>query len=158
MNARAVREGAQVIAIDPTDVFVPERIGFYHPDKAAALGRLMAVDGQRDPIKVTRLLPSKSIEAVKAEGKQPWKLVVGRHRLKGAEIEEIKVFALEVKGAPEELADLEASENIDRRDIGPLEKAKFVAAMADAARARLPVPRAPDGAPLYRVRAIGGAA
>lgn len=43
---------AQVMALDPAEIFVPDRIGFYHEDKATALGRLIAVDGQRDPIKV----------------------------------------------------------------------------------------------------------
>jgi hypothetical protein len=141
MNARskgrAVRADARVISIDPADIFIPERIGFLHEDKAAALGRLMAVDGQRDPIKVVRVFPSKTVEQCKAEGNRPWRLVVGMHRLQGCILEGIEVLAIEVKGKPEELAELEASENIDRRDIGPLEKAKFVAAIADAARARV---------------------
>lgn len=137
MNARPVSADARVIAIDPNTVSVPARIGFLHEDKAAALGRMMAVDGQRDPIKVARNLPSKTVEACIAEGKQPWRLVVGMHRLRGCILEGIDVLAIEVKGKPEELAELEASENIDRREIGPLEKAKFVAAIADAARARV---------------------
>ncbi len=137
MSGRAVREGVQVIAIDPADVMIPERIGFLHEDKAAALGRLMAVDGQRDPIKVARNLPSKTVEACLAEGKKPWRLVVGMHRLQGCILEGIDVLAIEVKGKPEDLTELEASENFDRREIGPLEKAKFAAAIADAARARL---------------------
>ena len=45
---------AQVLALDPADVLVPTRIGFLHEDKAVALGRLMAVDGQRTPINVVR--------------------------------------------------------------------------------------------------------
>jgi hypothetical protein len=137
MSGRAVREGAQVIAIDPVDVMIPERIGFLHEDKAAALGRLIAVDGQRDPIKVARVFPSKTVEKCRAEGNRPWRLVVGMHRLQGCLLEGIPVLAIEVKGKAEELAELEASENIDRREIGPLEKAKFVATIADAARARL---------------------
>jgi hypothetical protein len=141
MNGRAtqrpVREGAQIITIDPSTVSIPERIGFLHVDKAEALGRMMAVDGQRDPIKVARNLPSKTVEACLAEGKKPWKLVVGMHRLQGCILEGIDVLAIEVSGKPAELAELEASENIDRREIGPLEKAKFVAAIADAARARV---------------------
>ena len=89
---------AQVMALDPAEIFVPDRIGFYHEDKATALGRLIAVDGQRDPIKVQ---PRK--------GKQPWKLVTGLHRLRGCEMEGIQVYALEVQGKAEDLADLEAS-------------------------------------------------
>jgi len=141
MNARskgrAVREGAEVISIDPAQIMVPKRIGFLFEEKVISLGRMMAVDGQRDPIKVARNMPSKSVEKCLAEGIQPWRLVVGMHRLQGCLLEGLNVLAIEVKGKPEELAELEASENIDRRDIGPLEKAKFVAAIADAARARV---------------------
>jgi len=117
---------AEVICLDPADIFVPERIGFLHEDKAVALGRLMAVDGQRDPIKVT---PRK--------GKRPWALVTGRHRLRGAEIEAIKVYALEVGGDASDHADLEASENLHRRPLGPIERAKFTAALVQAAQERL---------------------
>jgi ParB family transcriptional regulator, chromosome partitioning protein len=141
MSGRAKRhpllQGAELIEIAPTDVMIPERIGFYHEDKAAALGRLMAVDGQRDPIKVARNLPSKPIADVVAEGKKPWRLVVGRHRLAGAEIEGITVFAIEVSGKAEDLADLEASENLHRRPLGPLERAAFTAALVTAAQERI---------------------
>jgi hypothetical protein len=137
MSGGRMRPDARVIGIDPNHVLVPERIGFMHEDKAAALGRMMAVDGQRTPIMVARVLPRKPIEECLAEGKKPWRLVVGWTRWRGCQIQAIEVLALEVKGTPQELAELEASENIDRRDIGPLEKAKFVAAIADAARARV---------------------
>lgn len=117
---------AQVMPLNPADIFVPDRIGFYHEDKATALGRLIAVDGQRDPIKVR---PRK--------GKQPWALVTGLHRLRGCEMEGIKVFALEVQGQAEDLADLEASENLHRRPLGPIERAKFTAALVQAAQDRI---------------------
>ena len=137
MNARPLLTSAAVLELSPADVMIPERIGFLHEDKAAAIGRLMAVDGQRDPIKVARNLPSKSIEAVVAEGKKPWRLVTGMHRLMGATYEGIKVFAIEVKGKPEDLADLEASENLHRRPLGPIERAKFTAALVTAAQERI---------------------
>lgn len=128
---------AQLLELAPEHVSIPERIGFLHEDKAAALGRLMAVDGQRDPIKVTRNLPSKSIADCLAEGKKPWRLVTGMHRLTGALMEGIPVFAIEVKGKPEDLADLEASENLHRRPLGPIERAKFTAALVTAAQDRI---------------------
>lgn len=128
---------AQLLELDPNTISIPERIGFLHCDKAAALGRLMAVDGQRDPIKVARNLPSKSVDACIAEGKQPWRLVTGMHRLTGAQLEGITVFAIEVKGKPEDLADLEASENLHRRPLGPIERAKFTAALVTAAQERI---------------------
>lgn len=126
MNAAPLLNGAQLLELSPDDIAIPKRIGFLHEDKAAALGRLMAVDGQRDPIKVT-----------KASGVRPWRLVTGMHRLTGAQMEGITVFAIEVKGKPEDLADLEASENLHRRPLGPIERAKFTAALVTAAQARI---------------------
>jgi len=138
MKARTpLLTSAAVLELSPVDIEIPERIGFLHEDKAAALGRLMAVDGQRDPIKVTRNLPKKSVEDVVAEGKKPWRLVTGMHRLTGAAMEGITVFAIEVKGKPEDLADLEASENLHRRPLGPIERAKFTAALVTAAQERI---------------------
>jgi hypothetical protein len=136
-DKRPMLAQAQLLELAPADVMIPERIGFLHEDKAAALGRLMAVDGQRDPIKVVRNLPSKSVADLAAEGKKPWKLVTGMHRLTGAAMEGITVFAIEVSGKAEDLADLEASENLHRRPLGPIERAKFTAALVTAAQERI---------------------
>lgn len=137
MSGPMVRPDARVMSIDPKTVMVPERIGFLHIDKAVALGRLIAVDGQRDPIKVTRNLPSKTPEECLAEGKKPWRLVVGMHRLQGCLIEGVDVLAMEVFGKAEDLVDLEASENLHRRPLGPIERAKFTAALVRAAQQRI---------------------
>ena len=142
MNAAAKKSApvladAQLLELSPSDILIPERIGFLHEDKAAALGRLMAVDGQRDPIKIVRYLPSKSIEQCVSEGKAPWRLVTGMHRLMGATYEGITIFAIEVSGKAEDLADLEASENLHRRPLGPIERAKFTAALVRAAQERI---------------------
>lgn len=137
MNGRTDLANATLMELSPSDILIPARIGFLHEDKAAALGRLMAVDGQRDPIKVVRNLPSKPIADVVAEGKKPWRLVTGMHRLMGATYESISVFAIEVTGKLEDLADLEASENLHRRPLGPMEHAKFTAALVQAAQDRL---------------------
>lgn len=119
---------AKLFELSPLHVDEGERIGFLHEDKAAALGRLMAVDGQRDPIKVV---------ANKKNAEKPWRLVTGMHRLIGARIENITVWAIEVSGKPEDLADLEASENLHRRPLAPIERAKFVAALCQAAQERI---------------------
>jgi ParB family transcriptional regulator, chromosome partitioning protein len=119
---------AQLFELDPALVDTGNRIGFLHEDKARALGRLMAVDGQRDPIKV--------VAQPKNEA-QPWRLVTGMHRTVGAAIEGITVWAIEVSGKPEALADLEASENLHRRPLGPIERAKFTAALVQAAQERI---------------------
>lgn len=120
--------GATLFEVAPGHVDEGDRIGFLHEDKAAALGRLMAVDGQRDPIKVV---------ANKKNPAKPWRLVTGMHRLIGARIECIPVWAIEVSGTAEDLADLEASENLHRRPLAPIERAKFTFALVQAARARL---------------------
>jgi hypothetical protein len=88
----------------------------------------MAVDGQRDPIKVVAQPKNKA---------KPWRLVTGMHRLIGARLEGIQVFAIEVSGKPEDLADLEASENLHRRPLAPIERAKFTAALVQAAQDRI---------------------
>ena len=129
MNARAsLLSGATLFEVAPGQVDEGDRIGFLHEDKAAALGRLMAVDGQRDPIKVV---------ANKKNAEKPWRLVTGMHRLIGARIECMTVWAIEVSGRPEDMADLEASENLHRRELAPIERAKFTAALVHAAQARV---------------------
>ncbi len=126
--SQSLLASAQLFELSPLHVDEGERIGFLHEDKAAALGRLMAVDGQRDPIKVV---------ANPGNADQPWRLVTGMHRLVGARIEGITVFAIEVSGKPEDLADLEASENLHRRPLAPIERAKFTAALVQAAQDRI---------------------
>jgi len=118
---------ATLLELSPHHVDEGQRIGFLHEDKAAALGRLMAVDGQRDPIKVVRT----------GNADLPWRLVTGMHRLIGSRIEGLTVFAIEVSGKPEHLAELEASENLHRRPLQPIERAKFTAALVAAAQARI---------------------
>lgn len=121
-------KNAKLMELDPNEVEDGPSIGFLHEDKAAAIGRLMAVDGQRDPIKVV---------AQPAGSSKPWRRVVGRHRLFGARMEGITVWAIEVSGKPEDLADLEASENLHRRPLAPIERAKFTAALVQAAQERI---------------------
>lgn len=128
MNDKSLLSGAKLFELSPRHVDEGNRIGFLHQDKAAALGRLMAVDGQRDPIKVV---------AQPKNADQPWRLVTGMHRLIGARIEGITVWAIEVSGKPEDLADLEASENLHRRPLAPIERAKFTAALVMAAQERI---------------------
>lgn len=124
---QSLLSSAEIIALNPADIFVPNRIGFYHEDKATALGRLIAVDGQRDPIKVK----------ARSRGDQAWELITGLHRLRGCANEQISVFALVVDGEAEDFADLEASENLHRRPLGPIERAKFTAALVQAAQDRI---------------------
>lgn len=122
--------GDAVLRIAPDQILIPERLGLYFPDKAAALGRLMAVNGQRTPLTVRKSGPRAEL---------PWTLVVGRHRLGGALLEGLPtVMAIEVRKADaDEIMDIEASENVHRREQPPLERAIFVHAVCEAAKARL---------------------
>ncbi|PAL20188.1 ParB N-terminal domain-containing protein [Sphingopyxis sp. GW247-27LB] len=118
----------QVLELDPDAIDASGRIGFFFPEKAEAYAALIQQDGQRTPITVRR-------NGTRA--KQPWTLVAGRHRHAACAIAGIKVRALVVSGEDAELRAVQASENLDRRDLVPLERAMFVAAVADAAKARL---------------------
>ena len=114
----------EVFQINPADVHVGARIGMFWPEEAAALGALMARDGQNDPVKVT----------LKDDR---WQLVTGLHRLQGARGLGLQwIDAIEVKGSANDLRRIEASENVERRNLRPLERALFVRAMADLAEER----------------------
>jgi ParB family transcriptional regulator, chromosome partitioning protein len=125
--AKSLLDGAQIVAFDPHEIDTSGRIGFYHPDKAVAVGRLLRKDGQRDLIKVS---------ASKKPGFK-WRLHVGLHRTEGAKIEGIPVYGVVVSGKPENLRELEASENLHRRPLPPVERAKFVFELCRAAQERL---------------------
>ena len=128
--AKSILDGATVLKLDPNDIDIDlgGRIGFYFEDKAVAFGRLLAEDGQRDLVKVSRS---------KAGSALPWRLHVGLHRTMGALKEGLPIYAVEVSGTPEQLAELEASENLHRRKLEPMEQAKFIGAFCDALQERL---------------------
>ena len=67
-----------ILSLSPDQISVGERLGAFWPDKAAALGKLMAQDGQNEPIKVRSTGPRAA---------KPWALVAGHHRLEGAKLE-----------------------------------------------------------------------
>jgi ParB/RepB/Spo0J family partition protein len=118
----------QLHQFDPHEIIVPERIGLFWPDKAAALGALMKRDGQSDPIKVRLVRGAKGAA-------DHYALVAGLHRLEGAKLAGLdSIQAIEVSSVGEaELLLIEASENIHRRDFGPIERALFIKALAVAA-------------------------
>lgn len=115
---------SEIFPLDPAAVVVGPRIGLFWPEKASALGALMKRDGQNDPIKVQH-----------KQGQ--WLLVTGLHRLRGAiEAGLGTIKAIEVEGSSAELALIEASENIHRRDFGPIERALFIREIAELAEER----------------------
>ena len=124
-----------ILTLDPFTIDPDEkgRLGFLFPAKAEALGILMKADGQNDPIKVVKLAKTVTHKGLTFQ----WKLVAGLHRLRGTQSAGIEIKAIEVVGDAATLEHIQASENFDRRDMGPLEHSIFTRAVADAARLRL---------------------
>lgn len=114
-----------VALIDPD---MPGRIGQFFPLKAEGLARLIEKDGQGEPIRITR---------AGNKAKQPWRLVAGLHRLEACRLLGRPVEARVLTGTKEQLRRAQASENADRREMTALENAMFVAAIAEAAQARV---------------------
>ena len=116
------------VSVDDIDTDIAGRIGLFFPAKADALAALIGAHGQNDPVKLVKRGNA---------AKTGWRLVAGLHRVEACRILGIPVFAIEVLGDAAVLHGIQASENIDRRELAPLERAMFVAAVADAAKARL---------------------
>ena len=127
MSSVNLLANAPLIEIDSNDVEIGKRVGWLHHDKAVAFGKSMVRFGQRDPIKVRK----------NPKGPKPWLLVVGRTRLVGAQLEGLDIWAFDVSNVQADAVQLEVSENLERRDLCPLENACFVGEMVAAARRRL---------------------
>jgi ParB family chromosome partitioning protein len=134
MASQAKNDGPEIVgeimqlSVADVDPAMDGRIGLFWPEKAAGLAARMLAEGQNDPIKVKRN---------GNRAKYPWTLIAGAHRLEACRINGSFVDAIEVHGNADDLAAIQASENIDRRELAPLERAMFVAAVADAAKTRL---------------------
>lgn len=120
---------AELLVLDPSSIDPDwvNRIGLYFPAKAEALGVLMARDGQNDPIKIVPAKPSSQFD---------WRLVTGLHRLNGCISANLNVAAF-VMSSADDLRSMQASENMDRRELDPIERALFINAVAEQAKARL---------------------
>lgn len=118
---------SDIITIDPSDIMVAPRVGLFWPEKAELLGKMMARDGQHEPIKVVATPTGENC---------PYLLVAGHHRLSGARQNGLKLSAIVVDGDAIDLLQMEVSENMDRRDFGPIERSMFTRAMADIAERR----------------------
>lgn len=120
-----MRDLATILRLPIADIAIADRVGFYHPDHAANLGLDMAENGQSDPIHVRQ-------NGNRAA--QPWTLVAGLHRLRGAGLAGwSKIDAIQVADASSDdatLLRLELSENLDHRQPRPIERAMFIVARA----------------------------
>jgi ParB family transcriptional regulator, chromosome partitioning protein len=120
-----------VLTLDPLTIDADEsgRIGLFFPPKAEALGLLMAKEGQHDPIKVTKR---------KLKDRFEYRLVYGLHRLRGAISAGITIKALLEESTDDAVLDvMQASENLNRRELEPLERALFVHTVSMAAKLRV---------------------
>lgn len=117
-----------VMALSPNEILIGSRLGAFHPDKAQALGQLMAEDGQIVPIIVRASGPRAAA---------PWTLIAGHHRLEGARMVGLAVIDAIAVEAGADALQIEAMENAARPSRSPLERASFVRAIADAAEARI---------------------
>lgn len=125
---KVVETAGDVLALNPHDILIGDRLGAFHPDKAQALGQLMFTDGQIVPIIIRPSGPRAA---------KPWTLVAGHHRLVGALLFDMPVIYAIIIDADADPLRVEAMENAARPTRSPLERASFVRAIADAAEARL---------------------
>jgi ParB family chromosome partitioning protein len=119
--------GSEIITLRPDDIEVRERIGLLWQERVEGIAASMRVEGQIEPILVRRTGP---------RADKPWRLVAGIHRLEAARAIGTTIDAIEVEGDPDQLRAVEAAENIHRRDLGPIEKALYLRALADAHEAK----------------------
>lgn len=129
-NAASPAIAGEVLSI-PTNLINPDiagRIGLFYPIKAEGMASRIAADGQQEPIWV-RPAPARS--------KWPYVLIVGLTRLRACEILERPVLARVFDGTDADFARLQASQKLDRRELSVLERAMYVAAVAEAAQRRL---------------------
>lgn len=125
---KVVEPTGAVMALSPNEILIGDRLGAFHPDKAQALGQLMAEDGQIVPIIVRASGPRAAA---------PWTLIAGHHRLEGARMVGLAVIDAIAVEAGVDALQIEAMENAARPSRSPLERASFVRAIAEAAEARL---------------------
>lgn len=117
----------EVISIPLTDITIERpadrrRVGTYFSGKAEMLGESMRAHGQHTPVLLQRL---------PAHAPCSWSLIAGLHRFRGAAYAGLEaILGLQVadENTPAAvLRRLEVSENLDRRDLLPIERSKFLA-------------------------------
>lgn len=119
-----------VFQLDPSeiDADMPGRIGLFYPVKADGLAARIEADSQLEPILVTSTGPRAA---------KRFRLVAGLHRLRACQQLGRNVDVRIVTGSAEELLRMQASENLDRRQMSVLERSMFIAAVAEASMKRL---------------------
>lgn len=135
--AQPLRITGTVYAIPVMDIDVGERLRPIDPAWAAALGQVIAREGQRTPIEVVNY---------KGKGHWDYTLVAGAHRLAAmALINQPTIEAIIVDATGIDRRMREVSENLWRRGLDPLDRAAFVAELHQLLRASMGV--AADASP-----------
>jgi ParB-like chromosome segregation protein Spo0J len=126
----------EVILVRVDQVEAGERLRDIDPIWSEALGNIMQRDGQRDPIDICRL-----------PGRTNWTLAgAGGHRLDGARrvgMEFIKAIVGTADLADRQMR--EVADNLQRRDLDPIDRAAFVARLVDLHKRRAGIDPAKDG-------------
>lgn len=125
----------QIVLLPVDQIDDSDRLRPVDPVWAAALGRIMAVDGQDEPIAVCKL-----------PGRTGWKLITGGHRMAGARSEGWATIKAVVKSADAlDRRRREVSENLWRKGLDPLDRAAFVAELHEVLRARAGIEAGVEG-------------
>jgi hypothetical protein len=133
--AKPFKVAASVILAPIADIDVGDRLRPVDPVWAAALGAVMTVEGQDDPIKVCRL-----------PGTTRLRLVTGGHRLEGARLEGwIAIKAIVVDSDAIRRRQQEISENLWRKGLDPIDRATFVAELYSLQKAKSGLAAEQDG-------------
>lgn len=125
----------EILLIPVDQIDASSRLRPIDPVWAAALGGVMAVEGQRTPIEVCRL-----------PGRSDYTLVSGGHRHAGAQIACISHLRAEIVSSDAAERKLrEVSENLHRRDLSPIDRATAIAELAALHKARAGLSPDQDG-------------
>lgn len=125
----------QVLLIQVSQIDAGDRLRPIDPVWAEALGQIMRREGQRTPIEVCRL-----------PGAKRWTLVAGGHRHAGAMAADIVYLKAIVVSADRDDRRLsEVSENLWHRELGPVDRAAFVAEAVAIHKRRAGIDPTKDG-------------
>lgn len=126
----------EVVLVRVDQIDPGERLREIDPVWAEALGAIILRDGQRDPIDICRL-----------PGRSHWTLAgAGGHRLDGARragLEYIKAIVGTAALADRQMR--EVADNLQRRDLDPIDRAAFVARLVELHKRRAGIDPAKDG-------------
>lgn len=125
----------QILLVRVADIRVGERLRPIDPVWARALGQIMLKEGQTTPIEICQL-----------PGQPGYLLVAGGHRLDGRRLTDQEyVKAVLVTANAIQRRKREVSENVWRKELGPLDRSTFIAELVDLQKAEAGLDPAQSG-------------